>query len=467
MIVPAIYVDLGVCQGNVGTSAKGPTIGPNKLMVTGKPTDLAIDGNGYFVVQGDERRYTRDGSFKINPNNNLVTAAGEVVLGYRVTKNFNIVRGFPQKLTIPLGAATTAQATSEVQFEGNLNASGLVARGASILSTQLFTTVDASGAPTGNTLLTNVAATDDPSIPLFANGEVYTLEGKRGGNDLVSAIFTVTTSATLDDLASFFRQALGINVNVPDDNDPATPTPGVTVETDFVDTNSARLVITGNLGLANALSLPDGSFRSGTRAPLNFADSVASNPVGESVHASLVAYDSLGRAVDIGVTVVRESAAPGGDTWRYYAESAADTDIDLVIGTGTLIFDSSGKLLKTTGSTVTIDRPGAARLLNVNLDFSHLTKLTDKNSILVMLEQDGSPIGTLNSFSIGTDGKISGSFSNGVNRTLGQILLASDDEGSAIGPAGSHGRGRIVAGALEDIQVLSPRSTWHHRWVWE
>src|SRR5215207_4090001 len=36
---------------------------------TGKPTDLAIDGNGFFVVKGDELSYTRDGSFSLNASN--------------------------------------------------------------------------------------------------------------------------------------------------------------------------------------------------------------------------------------------------------------------------------------------------------------------------------------------------------------------------------------------------------------
>src|SRR5256885_3545447 len=43
------------------------------IETTGKSTDMAIEGSGFFVVQGDEQRYTRDGSFVLNSSNQLVT----------------------------------------------------------------------------------------------------------------------------------------------------------------------------------------------------------------------------------------------------------------------------------------------------------------------------------------------------------------------------------------------------------
>jgi len=51
---------------------------PGPLEQTGNPMDLAIDGQGYFVVQtGDGAlRYTRDGSFKVDGNGRIVTSGG-------------------------------------------------------------------------------------------------------------------------------------------------------------------------------------------------------------------------------------------------------------------------------------------------------------------------------------------------------------------------------------------------------
>src|SRR5678815_5280398 len=191
-------------------------------------------------------------------------------------------------------------------------------------------------------------------------------------------------------------RGLGINTNVPDDLNPLTPTAGVTVEIDGADPNSARIVMTGNLGTENALAMPTGSFEtSGGVSPFDFADGtnaagIDSNAAGESIHTSFVVYDSLGTPLTVGVTAVLESTSSLGNTWRFFAESGDDTDTDLVIGTGTLTFDSAGKLRDSTGTTITLNRnaTGADTPLNIDLDFSRMTELTSTNSELVMTNQD-------------------------------------------------------------------------------
>jgi flagellar hook protein FlgE len=449
---------------------------PGSIEATGRATDLAIDGEGFFIVQSDERRYTRDGTFKINSLNQLVTNSGDIVQGFGVDKDFKVISGELTSIVIPLGAATTASATGNVRFEGNLNAGGDIAAGASILTTQLLTTVGGLAPPAAGDLLTSIADTTAPGTALFTTGDVFNLGGKKGGRDLAEATFTVAATSTLNDLMTFFQQGMGVNTNVPDDGNPLTPTAGVAVEVDGTDPNSARIVLTGNMGTENALALSNGSFEtSGGISPFVFADGtnaagIASDPIGESIHTSFVAYDSLGTPITIGVTSVLESTSSTGNTWRFFAESADDTDVDLVIGTGTLTFDSAGKLRDSTGTTVTINRnnTGADSPLNLALDFSRLTELTSTNSELVMTNQDGSPIGRLNGFSIGGDGKISGSFSNGISRTLGQVALAtfSNTQGlidrggnmfiegpnsgaAVVGTAGTLGTGKVVSGSLE------------------
>jgi flagellar basal body rod protein FlgG len=56
---------------------KGP------LRQTGRPTDLAIIGEGFFVVQDEAGRefYTRAGSFSVDGQKRLVTSEGDLVLG--------------------------------------------------------------------------------------------------------------------------------------------------------------------------------------------------------------------------------------------------------------------------------------------------------------------------------------------------------------------------------------------------
>lgn len=53
------------------------------LEFTGKPLDLAIDGNGFFaVLDGSTRYYTRAGNFKVDPDGNVVTQDDKLVLGF-------------------------------------------------------------------------------------------------------------------------------------------------------------------------------------------------------------------------------------------------------------------------------------------------------------------------------------------------------------------------------------------------
>ena len=117
---------------------------PGAIEPTGKPTDLAIDGTGFFVVKGDELSYTRDGSFSLNASNQLVSSSGQFVQGYVADEDGTIPAGELNNLTIPLGTTTTASATENVKLEGNLNADGETATGASVLSSQLLTTVGAT-----------------------------------------------------------------------------------------------------------------------------------------------------------------------------------------------------------------------------------------------------------------------------------------------------------------------------------
>ena len=57
-------------------------ISQGNIQATGAPFDLAINGNGYFVVQTQAGlRYTRDGHFSLDAGGNLVTSEGYQVQG--------------------------------------------------------------------------------------------------------------------------------------------------------------------------------------------------------------------------------------------------------------------------------------------------------------------------------------------------------------------------------------------------
>lgn len=56
---------------------------PGAIKTTGRPLDVAINGNGYFAVQSPDgtESYTRGGSFQIDANGMLITPSGRFVLG--------------------------------------------------------------------------------------------------------------------------------------------------------------------------------------------------------------------------------------------------------------------------------------------------------------------------------------------------------------------------------------------------
>jgi len=130
--------------------------------------------------------------------------------------------------------------------------------------------------------------------------------------------------------------------------------------------------------------------------------------------------------MEIVVTLVMESKSSDGITWRFYAESSDDTDADRVLGTGTVKFDSSGNFLEATDRNITINHTdtGAATPQTITLDFSSMDGYA-MDSAISLLSQDGFIAGTLQDFSIGSDGIIIGSFDNGLTRQLGQVVLAT------------------------------------------
>ena len=159
---------------------------------------------------------------------------------------------------------------------------------------------------------------------------------------------------------------------------------------------------------------------------------------GESIRTSFVAYDSLGETVTIHVSMVlQESLDNGGTEWTFLAESPDASGLERIVGEGTLVFDSSGSFLSASNTTLTIPlENGADSPLVLNLDFdegtSGVTALADANSALAAISQNGFPGGELVSFSVSDDGTITGAFTNGITRKLGQVALAvfSNPEGS-------------------------------------
>ena len=100
-------------------SRQGPIAG------TDSNTDLAIDGDGFFVVQGTSEEYflTRAGSFIVDNEGNLVNSQGHVLSGYGLngSTTLPVANGFGGLEPINIGQLElVAQATDEATLVPNL-----------------------------------------------------------------------------------------------------------------------------------------------------------------------------------------------------------------------------------------------------------------------------------------------------------------------------------------------------------
>src|SRR5579872_1548131 len=93
------------------------------VTATGVPTDVAIQGNGFFVVQnGGVTSYTRAGDFSVDKNNFLVTSEGQQVLGYPAVNGAVNTGGGVGPLQLGAGTISPPTVTGNVAITSNLNA---------------------------------------------------------------------------------------------------------------------------------------------------------------------------------------------------------------------------------------------------------------------------------------------------------------------------------------------------------
>jgi flagellar hook protein FlgE len=110
---------IGMGVGQVTTYAN---YAQGTLQTTKGATDVALEGNGFFVVkdQNNQTLYTRDGSFSFNSSGQLTTATGELVQGWGATNgvvNSNAAIG---NITVPTGTIP-AVPTTTMNMSVNLN----------------------------------------------------------------------------------------------------------------------------------------------------------------------------------------------------------------------------------------------------------------------------------------------------------------------------------------------------------
>ena len=189
-----------------------------------------------------------------------------------------------------------------------------------------------------------------------------------------------------------------------------------------------------------------------TRAP--FSGNLQADAADGKIQTITVkAYDALGNAREIALEFEK---GPAGWT-------VAATDGTNSYPKTALAFDASGALAPPTAPTFALG--------TVQVDISGVTGMAGVDTIAAD-KQDGYAAGILESFTLGSDGTITGSFSNGLKQALGKIAMASFTNPSGlskaggslftttvnsgdaqIGSAGTGGRGTMSSGSLEMSNV--------------
>ncbi len=160
----------------------------------------------------------------------------------------------------------------------------------------------------------------------------------------------------------------------------------------------------------------------------------------------LTVYDDLGNEYSLNVTFWKTSVDTPGDsaetTWTYRVTSDEETGLNSA--EGDIKFDSKGNIIRDASGfsikPIIELTPGAnvgADSFEFELNFEKLSMFADSSSVKPT-QVDGYPPGSLTSFNIGSDGIMTGVYSNGRQQPLGMVGLAVFDNAAGLQKAGSN-----------------------------
>jgi flagellar hook protein FlgE len=168
---------------------------------TNQSTDLAIEGDGFFVASnGENNFYTRAGAFQLSPDGFLLAQGGGFKIQGKVANANGEIEsgGTVGDINLPFGQKYPAQATSEIKYQCNLDASKDAVA-------QEFAANWASPAKVTGTDIYNNYGT-------YTSGDMFRIEipGVSGSEGDVT-IATDTSPASLSELVSLVNEAIRNN----------------------------------------------------------------------------------------------------------------------------------------------------------------------------------------------------------------------------------------------------------------
>ena len=348
------------------------------LQSTGISTDLAIQGNGFFVMKnGEETFYTRNGAFGLDMDGTLVNPANGMRVQGWMAEEINgqmlvTTAATPEDLIIPVGSKDPAKETTNVNFACNLNKN----------------TPEILEGASADDIFKGTWGTEQKIYDSFGNEHMLSVS---------------------------FRRVVG---------NPNQWEATVVIDQDNADYTQTRVGLGTTDGVGNTF---------------------------------LVNFDNYGAL-----------------------QSVTDTAGNVTNPEGQVVLQTS---FAVADSNVNEQGNPYRQTLNINLgtigSFKDTITQSASKSTTKAFYQDGYTMGYLDNFKIDSSGIITGVYSNGTNRTIGQIAMAtfandrglekagdntyveSNNSGMArIGESGVAGKGSLMAGALEMSNVdLSEQMT--------
>ncbi|MBO9713908.1 flagellar hook protein FlgE [Sphingomonas sp.] len=205
------------------------------------------------------------------------------------------------------------------------------------------------------------------------------------------------------------------------------------------------------------------------------------NPSTYNQSTQTTIYDANGNAQTLTNYYVRTSAPSSSDPTSKWTVYSFVGDQQLSAGTDPdnpqpleLTFDATGKLSSPTGATTFQGflSPGATSEQVISLGFDGQTTQVASPFSVNSARQDGSAVGQFEGVTIGEDGTVTASFSNGDTQALGKVVLANFDNTGGLrqlgnstwaasglsgdprlGEPGANGFGSLMTGAIERSNV--------------
>jgi flagellar hook protein FlgE len=207
----------GSGETQVGSGVASPitlnNFSQGAIQSTTGPLDAAIQGNGFFIVQGPNgaTEYTRGGNFQVNSAGTLETSTGESVQGWTATGGVLNTNGPLADITVPTGTLTAPIATTSSTVSLNLDATATAANGSFSTSVTAYDSlgnpqvITYTFTPTGTANQWNYSATLPAGSAATVTPATGTLTFDSNGN-LISPLPTdpqpVITATGMTDGAS-------------------------------------------------------------------------------------------------------------------------------------------------------------------------------------------------------------------------------------------------------------------------